>query len=532
MTETDVASIGPKTDIDPTIEARLARIGRVLRWVGMGYSLFVVVEVMLQESVLLRPAGSAAISLFGATGLASLAIGALLAGGSYRSVQSSAWSGRIGIVLCVIAIGFGVDVLIEAIGGPTLIGDPESLPTIGFAFGVFALGTSAILSAGRREWQVITGQILALVILGLAAVIVLGHFFGEAAITRIFGHRGISFRGSILTLIVSSGILLARPGSGLVSAASGPGTGSILLRRLGPAAILTPPVLLLLSQAVPFTARVEAIIALAVVLMVVFIIAFAVAVRAIDRSAVESASLAAVAERAEAGLEQEAPLVARLKNALHIVEVEEQAGWEVITRFRPAEGAVAGDASGVRANGGGMIGAVLVDVTGHGVDPALKAIRIRDRLMHSLLLGMTPGDALKDAGNARFGDELASAIAVSINGETGETLIAGAGHPPAIVVSAQDSKLLGPTGPLLYMADGAGYEDESVTLGEGDELVLFSDGIADIQRTRDGRTEPEFLADSLLSEGGDAVRSAHLVLGFGEDEPSDDQSVVVIRRLG
>jgi len=64
----------------------------------------------------------------------------------------------------------------------------------------------------------------------------------------------------------------------------------------------------------------------------------------------------------------------------------------------------------------------------------------------------------------------------------------------------------------------------------GDTLVAFSDGIADVQRTVNARTEPELLADLLLSEGGVATRTADLVLGFADPEPADDQTVVVLRR--
>jgi serine phosphatase RsbU (regulator of sigma subunit) len=64
----------------------------------------------------------------------------------------------------------------------------------------------------------------------------------------------------------------------------------------------------------------------------------------------------------------------------------------------------------------------------------------------------------------------------------------------------------------------------------GDTLVAFSDGVADVQVSSNGRTEPETLADLLLAEGGQATRTADLVLGFADSRPRDDQTVVVIRR--
>jgi serine phosphatase RsbU (regulator of sigma subunit) len=61
-------------------------------------------------------------------------------------------------------------------------------------------------------------------------------------------------------------------------------------------------------------------------------------------------------------------------------------------------------------------------------------------------------------------------------------------------------------------------------------MVLYSDGVADVQVANGGRTEPELLADLLLAEGGVASRTADLVLGFGKSHPTDDQTVLVVRR--
>lgn len=87
-----------------------------------------------------------------------------------------------------------------------------------------------------------------------------------------------------------------------------------------------------------------------------------------------------------------------------------------------------------------------------------------------------------------------------------------------------------PTGPLLFLEHSLLYEEHLFQMIHGDTLVAFSDGIADVQVAHNGRTEPEVLADLLLAEGGQATRTADLVLGFADPEPSDDQTVVVIRR--
>jgi serine phosphatase RsbU (regulator of sigma subunit) len=191
---------------------------------------------------------------------------------------------------------------------------------------------------------------------------------------------------------------------------------------------------------------------------------------------------------------------------------------------------VAGDASVVKVLPRGAIGAVLVDLTGHGALPAVWAIRVRDLLLHSLVSGSAPAEAMTMVDWSAPGDALASAMVVTFDAETGEVRMCSAGHPPLVVVGTQQTELKLPTGPLLYLDPGWVYEEEQFQLSSGDTLVAFSDGVADVQMSRNGRTEPEMLADMLLAEGGNAARTADLVLGFADREPADDQTVLVIRK--
>jgi sigma-B regulation protein RsbU (phosphoserine phosphatase) len=113
---------------------------------------------------------------------------------------------------------------------------------------------------------------------------------------------------------------------------------------------------------------------------------------------------------------------------------------------------------------------------------------------------------------------------------TGSAELSSAGHPPSILVTSQTATLVIPTGALLFLDPSTEYESVNLELGPGDAIVLFSDGVADVQRSANGRTEPEALAEMLVAERGVATRTADLVLGFADAEPSDDQTVVVLRR--
>jgi serine phosphatase RsbU (regulator of sigma subunit) len=303
-----------------------------------------------------------------------------------------------------------------------------------------------------------------------------------------------------------------------------------LLRWFGPVVLLTPGLILLITELVPSTDRVDVLAFVSVGFGLFLLILLTFFVKALDETAIEAATAVAHARRAQTGLEQEAPVVSGMGQMFHIVDMNGVQGWDVATRFRPGSGAVAGDTSAVCRLPDGMVGAVLVDLTGHGADPAVLAIRLRDLLLQSMVAGKSPNEAMRLVGWSVPDDALASAIVFRVDPETGVVSLSSAGHPPAIVVSSQETTLKSPTGPLLYLEHSALYEEHEFVLGEGDTLVAFSDGVADVQRAVNGRTEPEMLADLLLSEGGQAARTADLVLAFADPEPGDDQTVVVLRR--
>jgi hypothetical protein len=386
------------------------------------------------------------------------------------------------------------------------------------------------MSASRRDGRVIAGQVAALLVFSLAAVIYIGYAYGDPSVGRLFLVPEISFQSSIVAVLTAGGIFLFRPASGLLSTASSPGAGGRLLRWFGPVVLFVPALLLLVTEVVPLTERVDVLAFVSVGLGLFLLILLSFFVKALDDTAIEAATLAARAERAQTGLAQEAPIVSGMADMFHIVDVAEIEGWEVATRFRPGRGAVAGDSSAVFALPDGSLGAVLVDLTGHGADPAVWAIRVRDLLLQTLVAGRTPTEAMGLVEWSVPDDVLASAIVVRLEPESGQVRLCSAGHPPAIVVSGKQATLKAPTGPLLYLQHSLLYEEHEFALDVGDSMVVFSDGVADVQRTRDGLTEPESLATLLAAEESAATRTADLVLAFGGADTADDQTVVVIRR--
>jgi hypothetical protein len=530
-----VAAPGPTTTVDPRVELRLTNAGRVFRWIAVGYVILGLIGVAIPELRGFPPGPSLVrpLTAVSAISLAVLAFGALLAGDVTRSIGSSILLRRVGILLTLAAAAFGLFMMVVFFANRTDIwGESVAVPAFSEGVILVVLGVSVPLSVSRMESRVVAGQIGALLVFSLTAVIFLGYMYGDPSVGRLFLRPEISFQASLASVLIAIGVILIRPASGLLSVASSPGAGGRLLRWLGPVVLLMPALLLFVAETVPSTERVDVLAFISVGLGLFLLILLSVFVKALDETAIEAATSAAQAERARIGLQQEAPVVTRMAEMLHTVDIDEAEGWEVATRFRPGRGSVAGDASAVRNLPDGSVGAVLVDLTGHGALPAVWAIRVRDLLLHSLMSGRSPAEAMKMVGWSAPGDLLASAMVARLSPGTGEVSMCSAGHPPVVVVGTQEVELKRPTGPLLYLDQTSKYEESMFQLGTGDTFVAFSDGIADVQVTQNGRTEPEVLADLLLAEGGNAARTADLVLGFATPEPTDDQTVVVIRRTG
>jgi hypothetical protein len=529
-----VAAPGPQTTVDPGVEAKLTTTGRVFRLIACGYAMVGLLGLVF-PALQAFPPGPALVrdlTTSSAISLAVLAFGALFAGDISHTLRTNVAWRRVGLVLSIGAALFGLFIIVTFLADMTtrIWGDVRAAPAFSVGLILVVLGMAVPLSVSRHDLRVVAGQIGALLVFSLTGVIFLGYVYGDPSLGRLFLRPEISFQAALNAVLLGIGILLIRPASGLLSTASSPGAGGRLLRWFGPVVLLMPSLLLLVTETVPSTERVDVIAFVSVGLGLFLLILLGLFVRALDVTAIEAATQAAHAERARIGLQQEAPVVNIMADLMHLVEIGEVDGWEVATRFRPGRGSVAGDASVVHRLPDGSIGAVVVDLTGHGADPAIWAIRVRDLLLHSLVSGRSPSEAMRLAEWSAPGDILASAVAMRLDAETGEVRLCSAGHPPVIVVGTQEVSLKGPTGPLLYLDATSVYQEHEFEMGPGDSVVAFSDGVADVQMLENGRTQPEILADLLLAEGGVAGRTADLVLGFTTPEPVDDQTVVVIRR--
>lgn len=154
--------------------------------------------------------------------------------------------------------------------------------------------------------------------------------------------------------------------------------------------------------------------------------------------------------------------------------------------YRPV-GYVSGDIYDVRKIGEHHWGFFVADAVGHGVPAALLTIVLSRALTtHEERDGKThPIDPVRvishlntelcaqPEGPYRY----ATAVYALLDTRTRQLTVAGAGHPPPLLISGEGVDKLETDGPLLGVFADAPYNQVSMTLKPGQALLLHTDGL-------------------------------------------------------
>ena len=244
-------------------------------------------------------------------------------------------------------------------------------------------------------------------------------------------------------------------------------------------------------------------------------------------------------ERSRQAVEQSAAVVLTLRSELEPDVGKVPDGWTVAGALRAAEGVVAGDCYDLFVTRQGDIALIVVDIAGHGATEGILALRCKEVLRTLLVSGAEPGDALETTAEL-LGDMGAevflTAFVAVIDTADGRARYANAGHPPAIVVGADGTTELGPTGPLVGLL-APGWSTAEAFISPGDNLCAYTDGLTE---TRNGDNEffgPDRLVELLQGSRCDQApavvkRCIDEVELFSPDGLRDDATIVVLCRTG
>ena len=111
-------------------------------------------------------------------------------------------------------------------------------PNTGLSF--LLLGSALLLLdyRTRRGWRPALGLVVIPGALGLVAA--LGYLYHSSLLNRVSGFNPMAANTALGFLVLSAGVLCARPGEGLLAVFMGPGPGRLLAWRLLPTALILP----------------------------------------------------------------------------------------------------------------------------------------------------------------------------------------------------------------------------------------------------------------------------------------------------
>jgi serine phosphatase RsbU (regulator of sigma subunit)/PAS domain-containing protein len=236
---------------------------------------------------------------------------------------------------------------------------------------------------------------------------------------------------------------------------------------------------------------------------------------------------------------EQAEVARVLQRGLLPPDLPEMEGFEVAKMYRSAGevNEVGGDFyDAFRIDGGWMV--TIGDVTGRGAEAASLTALARYTIRTA---GMLTGNASLAASivdeSLKRGQELSLCSALILvlpdtDSDPVRVSVLAAGHPLPLLVRAGKVEPVGQSGPLLGAPDTPDWAVETVELAEGDQLVLYTDGVTEArgQRERFGearlRTSLASVADAAAAVA--SVESA--LLAFGAGTPDDDAAVLAIMR--
>lgn len=216
-------------------------------------------------------------------------------------------------------------------------------------------------------------------------------------------------------------------------------------------------------------------------------------------------------------------------------------GWTIDAHYRPTR-TVGGDFYDFIELPGRTLGIVIGDVTGHGVAAAMLMSAARTLVRSMARTRALPGEVLFRA-NAELVPDRQSDMAVTclygvLDLDSGSLRFANAGHLPPHVRGAAGARTLEASGLPLGLIDGERYEEHSVELAPGDELLLYSDGVTEARDAAGDLFGLARLRETLASapagpgtvaDGSVLLREA-VAAFIGERELEDDVTIVRIRR--
>ncbi|HEY3350065.1 MAG TPA: GAF domain-containing SpoIIE family protein phosphatase [Thermoanaerobaculia bacterium] len=241
-------------------------------------------------------------------------------------------------------------------------------------------------------------------------------------------------------------------------------------------------------------------------------------------------------------MEREMELAASIQKTILPDTLPEVTGLTLAGANRPTK-QVGGDYFDVYPLPGGLTALCVADVSGKGVPAALLVSTVHACL--HLLIANLSGDlpALVARVNkhlVRFSStrKFATLFVAVFDPATGLLRYVNAGHNPGLWLSSSGATLLPSGGVPVGMMPAAVHREAAVTLGPGDTLLLYSDGITEALNRDDEEFGMDRLTElALEGRGAPPGELSRRIFGAVSDFTAgvaqyDDQTVLIARVAG
>lgn len=232
-------------------------------------------------------------------------------------------------------------------------------------------------------------------------------------------------------------------------------------------------------------------------------------------------------------------------------------GWELAVSFEPMN-KVSGDLYDYYAEGYHLRGIGLFDVSGHGVASSLMAMLAKSIIFRAFIHSRSSGEtvsttlaAINDRVLLEKGDVQNYLTGILLrfteNSEKDDCLVelASAGHPYPLMYCASENKIVTVThdefqtmcGAIGIGSTNASFPNVDLHLSEGDILVLYTDGLTDVENEDKKLLGKEAIEQVLLQNHDKSTKEIVKAINSevnnfrGDAERTDDVTFIVLKRV-
>ena len=222
----------------------------------------------------------------------------------------------------------------------------------------------------------------------------------------------------------------------------------------------------------------------------------------------------------------------------------EQSAFQFVHRYQAAE-TVSGDFFSVSALSDNEAAVFICDVTGHGVRAALVTAMIRALAEELKPLAREPGNFLRKLNSdlcsilkSTGSPMLTTAFYLVADWPAGKMRFANAGHPKPLLLHRSTGRIellahVSSRGePALGLFDNPSYQTSEVTIAPGDFVMLFTDGLYEVQ----GQNEELYSQERLMLDAQNLLQKPaaqmfdellEAIRAFSVDHEFDDDVCLV-----